>query len=60
MSELESCPFCGKQRAQVKHSPKWGYFVACQCTAVGPGKSSKKGAVDAWNTRIEPIQGRLL
>ena len=54
------CPFCGKQDAQVKHSPRWGWFVSCSCTAVGPGRGSKEGAIEAWNERAEPVQGRLL
>ena len=60
MSELDPCPFCGRQSAQVKHSPRWGYFVSRTCTAVGPGRNTRDGAIDAWNTRLEPIQGRLL
>lgn len=60
MMGTDACPFCGRQAAQIKHSPRWGWFVSCACTAVGPGKDSKEGAVKAWNTRVEPIQGRLL
>ena len=56
----ESCPFCGMQDAQVKHSSRWGWFVSCSCTAVGPGRGSKEGAIEAWNSRPEPMQGRLL
>ena len=56
----EACPFCGKRDAQVKHSRNWGYFVSCSCTAVGPGRGSRQGAIDAWNNRPEPVQGRLL
>ena len=59
MIELSACPFCGKRRAQVKHSPRWGYFVSCACTAVGPGRNTKDGAASAWNERVEPVQGRL-
>lgn len=57
---FEACPFCGKRDAVVKSSRNWGYFVSCKCTAVGPGRNTKDGAIAAWNTRVEPIQGRLL
>ena len=54
-----ACPFCGEQTAVVKHSIRWGYFVSCGCTAVGPGRDSRAGAIRAWNTRTEPAQGVL-
>ena len=57
----EACPFCGRVGAQeVAHSQMWGYFVRCACRAVGPSSGSYQGAVDGWNTRPEPVQGRLL
>lgn len=61
MSEitLKPCPFCGSEKLKVKSSGRWGYFVACECHAVGPNFSSREGAIDAWNTRLEPRQGRL-
>lgn len=59
MKTLDYCPFCGERRAHVKHSRMWGYFVACDCTAVGPGRATVAEAVDAWNERPEPKQGRL-
>lgn len=56
----EACPFCGRRDMQeVAHSPRWGYFVRCTCHAVGPSMGSRQGAIDAWNTRPEPKQGRL-
>ena len=54
------CPFCGRQDAVVKSSRNWGYFVSCSCTAVGPGRNTRQGAIEAWNNRAEPEQGRLL
>lgn len=60
MTELrKACPFCGKRDAQVKHSPRWGWFVSCRCAAVGPSAGSKQGAIDAWNRRPEPEQPSL-
>ena len=57
----EACPFCGRVGAQeVSHSPRWGYFVRCACHAVGPSSGSRQGAIDRWNERPEPVQGRLL
>ena len=58
--ERKACPFCGKDATEVKHSGNWGYFVRCKCTAVGPGRNTKEGAIEAWNTRVEPLQGRLI
>ena len=58
-TELLPCPFCGEQKAGVKHSGLWGYFVSCSCTAVGPGRTTRDAAIIAWNTRPEPKQGRL-
>ena len=55
----EACPFCGKRNNQVKHSGRWGWFVSCQCAAVGPSAGSKQGAIDAWNRRVEPEQPSL-
>ena len=54
--ELKPCPFCGQQQAKVKHSSRWGWFVSCQCAAVGPSSESREAAIDAWNTRPEPAQ----
>jgi len=58
--DLLACPFCGRQQLRIKNSSNWGWFVSCGCHAVGPGKDSREGAIKAWNTRVEPIQGRLL
>ena len=56
----EHCPFCGRRDAQeVAHSARWGYFVRCVCHAVGPSSGSRQGAIDGWNNRPEPMQGRL-
>jgi hypothetical protein len=58
--DYEACPFCGKKNAQCKHSPRWGYFVACVCKATGTPSDSTQGAWDNWNRRVPPEQGRLL
>ena len=57
---LRPCPFCGQQSARVKHSGRWGWFVSCQCAAVGPSAESREAAVEAWNTRPEPRQMQIL
>lgn len=60
MIELKPCPFCGKERLRVKSSLRWGYFVACNhCAAVGPSSGTREGAIEKWNDRKEPEQGRL-
>ena len=56
---LSPCPFCGGEDQVVKHSNRWGWFVSCACTAVGPGKKSREMAILAWNARQEPKQTTL-
>lgn len=58
--DYEACPFCGQRNAQVKSSPRWGWFVACACNATGTPAGSAQGAWAKWNARAEPEQGRLL
>lgn len=48
---LLPCPFCGSNCQTVKHSGRWGWFVSCECAAVGPSATSKQGAVELWNSR---------
>jgi Lar family restriction alleviation protein len=55
----KSCPFCGSDDLRVKSSGRWGWFVSCKCAAVGPSAGSREGAIERWNTRVEPVQGRL-
>ena len=50
----EACPFCGKASQTVKFSGRWGYFVSCKCTAVGPSRRTREAAVEAWNSRPKP------
>jgi Lar family restriction alleviation protein len=60
MQSIEPCPFCGKSRARVKNSQRWGYFVSCNlCAAVGPSSRTNDGAIEKWNRRISPAQGKL-
>ena len=59
MTELKPCPFCGAQNARVKSSGRWGWFVSCQCAAVGPSSESRQEAIERWNTRVEPRQMRI-
>lgn len=58
MSDREPCPFCGGSNTTVKFSGKWGYFVSCRCTAVGPSRKTRDAATAAWNTRREPPKGQ--
>lgn len=48
----EPCPFCGGMKMILKHSRKWGYFVGCKCTAVGPATVEPDDAVRAWDHRV--------
>jgi Lar family restriction alleviation protein len=56
----KSCPFCGSDALRVKSSGRWGWFVSCECAAVGPSAGDRDSAIQKWNTRVEPKQGRLL
>lgn len=49
--ELLPCPFCGGVNQTVKHSARWGWFVSCECAAVGPSAANRKQAVEKWNSR---------
>lgn len=58
-TELKPCPFCGGNVQKVKSSGRWGWFVSCECAAVGPSADDKGRAIAAWNTRAEERQTRL-
>lgn len=49
--ELLPCPFCGSAKQTVKHSARWGWFVSCECAAVGPSADNRQSAIDRWNSR---------
>lgn len=57
--ELKPCPFCGSYKQRVKSSGRWGWFVSCECAAVGPSAESRESAIARWNRREEPRQTRL-
>lgn len=48
------CPFCGGYAQTVKFSGRWGYFVSCRCSAVGPSRRTREAAIEAWNESCEP------
>ena len=59
MEELKPCPFCGRKS---KHNVfridyrEPGEAVFCsnfRCRAVGPERQTEKGAIKAWNRRVE-------
>lgn len=57
--DLKPCPFCGGPAVVVKDAPE--LFVTCaddQCSLHGTFNHTESGlgkAVEAWNTRYEPI-----
>ena len=57
---LKPCPFCGGSVQRVKSSGRWGWFVSCQCAAVGPSANTRQLAVERWNERRQPRQMGLL
>lgn len=59
MKDLKPCPFCGHRSQTIKNSNRWGWFVSCQCAAVGPSSTTREGAIVAWNTRELPKQPSL-
>ena len=58
----EACPFCGRtDMLEAASSGRWGHFVRCnRCHAAGPNAGSRDRAVEAWNTRNDAVQGRLV
>lgn len=56
---LRPCPFCQSTNQRIKHSSRWGWFVSCECAAVGPSARSKEEAIERWNGNEQPAQGRL-
>ena len=49
MKELEKCPFCGFEDAQVEQDGRW-CFVYCNCCECrGPSSPTKHRAEVAWN-----------
>ena len=53
MTELKSCPFCGKDEAYVQYTDdylEWGVY--CKgCKAQIYSFESEEAAIKAWNTR---------
>ncbi|WP_423803697.1 Lar family restriction alleviation protein [Olsenella uli] len=56
---LRPCPFCGGSVQRVKSSGRWGWFVSCQCAAVGPSADTRQLAIERWNERRQPRQMEL-
>lgn len=59
MVGVSACPFCGGNRQVVKSSSRWGWFISCECAAVGPSALTREDAIRMWNTRKEPKQPTL-
>ena len=54
MYELKRCPFCGGTELNICKAQENYYYVECTtkyCRTLGPGRSTKRRAVDAWNKR---------
>lgn len=60
-SELKPCPFCGKNELTMGRSFVSGnkgkyknqYYIVCSiCDSKGPNWHTEKGAVNAWNRRV--------
>lgn len=54
MYELRQCPFCGKTNLKIYEARKDYFYVECEtahCNTLGPGRSTKRRAVAAWNKR---------
>jgi len=51
MSELKSCPFCGRTDS-LELTTKGFWRVHCDvCEVYGPTTIDKKKAIEAWNRR---------
>lgn len=55
ISEIKSCPFCGRIWLHVDPSSDDNFFVRCRCGATGPVQESKSEAIKAWNTRDQHL-----
>jgi len=55
ISEIKSCPFCGRIWLNVDPSSDNHFFVRCRCGATGPVQGSKSEAIQAWNTRDQHL-----
>ncbi len=55
ISEIKSCPFCGRIWLNVDPSSDDNFFVRCRCGATGPVHGSKSDAIKAWNTRDQHL-----
>lgn len=54
MSELQRCPFCGADEAQVSGSSGCRAVICYECGARGPESLVPEGAIRFWNERVLP------
>ena len=51
---IKRCPFCGtKENLDIGRTRVW--WISClskNCGAEGPIRKTRKGAIEAWNTRF--------
>ena len=55
MDELKPCPFCGSRDVEVVHPGRCWVILCNTCQAEGPTDLGESGAIEAWNTRAEPV-----
>lgn len=56
------CPFCSESEGKVVEGTQTGtdgYQVRCVCGARGPVCSTEADAIEAWNSGVRNLQGRL-
>lgn len=49
--EPKPCPFCGSRKPKARFGRNWGWYMGCECGAVGPKAETRGEAIAAWNGR---------
>ena len=51
-SGLRKCPFCGSEHVVCTKPTTWQVWCT-DCKCIGPWKTERKDAIEAWNRRME-------
>ena len=58
MEELKPCPFCGSEHVVCTKPTTWQVWCM-DCKCIGPWKTERKDAIEAWNNRAGEQDGRF-
>jgi Lar family restriction alleviation protein len=56
MCELKPCPFCGSEHVVCTKPTTWQVWCT-DCKCIGPWKTERKDAIEAWNRRAGEQDG---